>query len=85
MSKTIEKQDLEGVMVYIVNALKNIGKTDFEGEGVRTYAHQWTKANIFKHNTEGMLHTENNPQYCGAPTPLGVDCSGLNAPMLSTN
>ena len=85
MSKNIEKQDLEGVMVYIANALKNIGKTDFEGEGVATCAHQWNTANICKHNTAGMLHAENNPQYCGAPPPLGAYWSGLNAPMLSTN
>ena len=85
MSKTIEKQDLEEVMVYCANALKTIGKTEFEGEGVATCAHQWNTDNICTHNTAGMLHAENNPRDCGAPPPLGEDWSGLNPTMLSTN
>ena len=85
MSKTIEKQDLEEVMVYCANALKTIGKTEFEGEGVATCAHQWNTANICKQNTAGMLHAEKNPQDCGALPPLGEDRSGLKTSMLSTN
>ena len=33
MSKTIDKKGLKGEMGYHTNALKTIGKTDFEGEG----------------------------------------------------
>ena len=79
MYNNIEKQDLEGVMVYCANVLKTIGKTDFEGEGVARCAHQWNTANICKHNTAGMLHAENNPQDCGAPPPLGEEWSGMKA------
>ena len=56
MSKTNDNQDLEGVMGYCANALKTIGKTDFEVEGVSICAHQWNTSNARKHNTAGMLH-----------------------------
>ena len=72
-------------MVYHANVLKIIGKTYFEGEGLATCAHQFNTSNICKHNTEGMLHAENNPQYFGSPPLLGEDWSGLNASMVSTN
>ena len=67
MSKTIEKHDLEGVMVYIANALKSIGKTDFEGERVATCAHQWNTANICKNDRECWTTTLPR-EFCGRNT-----------------
>ena len=82
---TIDKQGLEGGMGFRANALKIIGKTDFEGGRIATCAHKRKTPNILKCKISGMLHAENNHQDYGATPTLDEDWSGMNPPMLSTN